>query len=114
MPGAARRAAYVLLTTVTAAAGATALLHLALAPGTLPCCSLPAYAEILIPLAVGIAAGVPVAMFAGRGGSRRPDGSAPCPSCGAPVMETWRLCPQCGYIMGGEGIQAPEAHGPRG
>lgn len=23
----------------------------------------------------------------------------PCPSCGAPVLDEWRLCPECGTVL---------------
>lgn len=60
----------------------------------------------LVPLVAGLVIGaVSLSLLADRGeepssDSRAWDAGAVCDACGAPVVEVWRLCPNCGHILG--------------
>lgn len=37
------------------------------------------------------------------------DSGAVCDACGSPVIDQWRMCPNCGQLLGGDSVSTDEA-----
>lgn len=101
----ARGVGFVLLMSIGVAGMASVALHALLGPGNLPCCAFGALGDWIVPILVGIALGLPIALVAGRVDRdvRHMAGPTRCPECGSAMRAGWRLCPECGYILEGAG-----------
>ncbi len=96
----------ILGTTVTVAVGmvgvTSVVTHALLGPGSLACCSMHPAVEWLLPVVGGIIIGVPFGLTARSAPSEETRSSDPaCPACGSVIRIGWRLCPECGNMLGG-------------